>query len=111
MSKGVHMKPLLESAIFNYVFDFTEWPGSHSNLETIIRPFNGNLQSLRHQYSTIFNDLWKKEEQQCQDRLNHDGYQKVRHNHEKQFSIRYTVNLLPAVDENTEYGTIISNLV
>ena len=33
MNRGVNVTPLLESNIFNYSFDFDEWPGIHHNTD------------------------------------------------------------------------------
>lgn len=33
LNKGVEMAPLFRSKIFNYTFDFDEWPATHSNTD------------------------------------------------------------------------------
>ena len=112
-NKGARLKPLLESAIINFSFDYNEWPSTHADTTRMIRPFNGSLQGLRHEYSKIFGDLWRADEKKEQIKLSGtDNYEKYKEqqSQEKQYSIRYTVNLLPSVDETTDHGTIIQNL-
>jgi len=50
----VLIKPLLDSEVFSFNFDFDEWPGSHYNDEEVIRPFNVNIFQIRKHYRTIF---------------------------------------------------------
>ena len=42
-NKGATLKPLLESAIINFSFDYNEWPSTHADTTRMIRPFNGSL--------------------------------------------------------------------
>jgi len=40
MEKGIEVKNLLESHVFNYTFDLDEWPSTHTNPDEHRRPFN-----------------------------------------------------------------------
>jgi hypothetical protein len=51
---GVELTPLLESEIFIYRFDLDEWPSTHTNNETTIRPYNRSIFNLRQHYLTTF---------------------------------------------------------
>jgi hypothetical protein len=44
----------MESNVFHYVFDFDEWPSSHTNKQNISRPYHGSLLKLRLEYKNIF---------------------------------------------------------
>lgn len=48
---GVELCPLYESEILNFYFDFDEWPGTHTETEKVMRPFNGSIFSLRKHYN------------------------------------------------------------
>jgi hypothetical protein len=54
IEKGIEVKPLLDSHIFNYEFDFDDWPSTHNNQSEELRPYNENLFMLRHHYKTVF---------------------------------------------------------
>lgn len=51
VEKGISVVSLINSNVFQYTFDYDEWPGSHRNDEECIKPFNGSLFELRHYYS------------------------------------------------------------
>ena len=51
MEKGIPVQNLLESNVFYMQFDYDEWPGSHTNRSTEIRPYNGSIFELMHSYS------------------------------------------------------------
>ena len=59
INKGVKMHELFESGIMNYHFDFDEWPATSKNHDTVLRPYNGSLFSLRYAFEQIFPDLHK----------------------------------------------------
>ena len=40
MNRGISVKPLLDSNIFNNPFDYDEWPSIHHNTEQMIVPYN-----------------------------------------------------------------------
>lgn len=54
LEKGIQIHNLLQSNIFYMQFDYDEWPGSHTNRSTEIRPFNGSIFELMHSYSKVF---------------------------------------------------------
>ena len=59
IEKGVNMSALFDSQIFNYQFDFDEWPTTSSNTDLIMRPYNKSMFKLRFEYSELYNDLHK----------------------------------------------------
>jgi len=61
LNKGVEMKDVLQSKVFNHTFDFDEWPATSSNTISLLRPYNKSIFALRHEYKTIFADLHKEE--------------------------------------------------
>ena len=40
--------------IFQYTFDFEEWPTTHSDRKEYIRPYNGSIFEVRNKYREIF---------------------------------------------------------
>jgi len=62
MDKGVLMKPLLESRIYNYTFDYDEWPSISTNTARLLKPYNESIFKLRYKYKSVFRDLWQEEE-------------------------------------------------
>ena len=40
--------------MFNYTFDYDEWPSTHSVRESYSRAYNGNLFQIRDKYQEIF---------------------------------------------------------
>ena len=59
MGMGINVSDLLKSKLFCYQFDFTEWPSIHVKDDTLIRPYNGSIFKLRHNYKEIFPDFCK----------------------------------------------------
>lgn len=47
---------LVDSDVFNYTFDFDQWPSNHANFERALKPYHGSLFELRDEYSTIFTE-------------------------------------------------------
>jgi hypothetical protein len=43
VEKGVSVVSLFNSNVFQYTFDYDEWPGNHSNDEECIRPYNHSI--------------------------------------------------------------------
>ena len=52
--KGIEVQPLLGSKIFCYPFDYDEWPGTHTNDGSYLRPYNESIYHIRKHYSTVF---------------------------------------------------------
>ena len=63
MDKGVQMAPLFGSGIYNYEFDYDEWPGISTNTTRYLVPYNGSIFKLRYQYPRVFRELWVDETQ------------------------------------------------
>lgn len=54
MKKGVNLSELFNSRVFNYTFDYDEWPSTHSVRDSKSRSYNGNLFEIRDKYTEIF---------------------------------------------------------
>jgi len=93
---GIAVKPLLESRIFRFDFDYDEWPGNHNNEETLLRPYNESLYSIRRHYRTVF------PEDEFEDIINEDGSQKDNVESDKIFKIKYSINLLPFIGSHMQ---------
>ena len=66
-NKGIDVRPLFDSEIFRFDFDYDEWPGTHNNQEPYIRPYNQSLYDIRKHYQTVF------PEKEFEDIINPDG--------------------------------------
>ena len=55
VEKGIDIKPLFDSAVFCFQFDFDDWPMSHPNPTECLRPyaFDG-IFDIRSHYRAIF---------------------------------------------------------
>lgn len=94
LEKGIMLAELFSSQVFNLQFDFDEWPSSHTNNETFLRPFNGSIFELRTAYKSVFpeKDLQALEEMQEEEDSALDMT--------KVYKIKYSVNLLPIIGEH-----------
>ena len=54
LQKGIPLAPLLASNVFNYTFDFDEWPSAHHNGEWCKKPYSDSIFELRNKYGTVF---------------------------------------------------------
>ena len=54
LKKGIKIKKLLDSKVYNYEFEFDEWPNSHTNNESFLKPYNLSIFELRNNYRAIF---------------------------------------------------------
>ena len=92
MEKAIKITPLLESKVFNHVFDFDDWPGNHWNETECIRPYNGSFFNVRHAYLNVF----AGEEFKPMDNVEpeKEGEQEET---KKVFKIKYSINLLQQV--------------
>lgn len=88
MQKGVLLNNLLASRVFNWTFDFDNWPGTHNDDRECIRPFNGSFFDIRDSYETIFPDILPMQDQE----KNLEGLGLV--TKQKIFKIKYSINLL-----------------
>ena len=93
IEKGIEVKPLLDSNVFTYDFDFDEWPSTHNNPETYLRPFNENLFMIRRFYRTVFpeDEFASLEEQEENDKKGNNI------DSSKIYKIKYTLNMLPFI--------------
>ena len=60
--KGVEMTALIKSNIFNYTFDFDQWPGTNANTERRLVPYNDSIFKLRNHYQNLFPDIYEQDE-------------------------------------------------
>ena len=54
IEKGVTMTNLFKSQIFNYTFDFDDWPATSSDTKKMLAPYNRSVFKLRHFYNEVF---------------------------------------------------------
>ena len=59
IEKGVEMRGLFNSKIFNHSFDFDEWPTTSAVTETMLEPYNKSIFKLRYEYEVIFKNLYQ----------------------------------------------------
>ena len=64
MNRGLLMVDLFDSAVFNYAFDFDEWPTTSPYIDDHMKlmPYNGSMFKLRYEYKNIFEPIYLKEE-------------------------------------------------
>ena len=89
--KGIEIYNLLQSHIFSFEFDYDEWPGTHSNDEKYLRPYNDSIFDIRQNYRTVF------PEEEFDELTNDDGSIKESIDSSKIFKIKYIINLLPQI--------------
>lgn len=97
--KGVLMTPLLNSQVFSFDFDYDEWPGTHTNEDTYIRPYNESIFHIRKHYKTVF------PEEEFDDFRDEDGQAKEKIDTSRIYKIKYTINLLPQIGCHIEMVT------
>ena len=51
LEKGINIEHLMHCGVFNVTFDFDEWPQTHYNDDTVIKPYNGTYFHLRQVYN------------------------------------------------------------
>ena len=56
LDKGIACADLLGSDIFKMSFDYDEWPGAHTNDESILRPYNDSIFEIRKHYRKVFHE-------------------------------------------------------
>ena len=54
LERGIKIKNLLDSNVYNMEFDFDEWPSTHTNNQSFLKPYNNSIFELRNKYSQIF---------------------------------------------------------
>ena len=94
LEKGISVTALFDSDIFNMNFDYDEWPGAHTNDESILRPYNESLFQIRKHYRTVFpEDEFKTLQEQKEENEGEEI------DVDKVFKIKYSINILPGVGE------------
>jgi hypothetical protein len=63
IEKGVIIHDLLASKVFNWTFDFDNWPSNHNDERACIRAFNGSFFDIRESYTKVFPDIIPIEDQ------------------------------------------------
>jgi len=53
-NKGVELTNLFSSNVFQFKFDYDEWPGIHTEQDFFIRPFNDSVFRVRYMYRDVF---------------------------------------------------------
>lgn len=90
INKGVEVSPLLNSNIFAFQFDYDEWPSTHTDDDSYLRPYNGSIFELRKKYSEIFfEEHFKAKDDAEEDAIDSS----------KLYKVSYTVNMLPTLGE------------
>lgn len=87
--KGADLTELLNSEIFNYTFDFDDWPSTHPNTEKMSHPYNGSFFRLNYAYPNVFKNIFDQDM-----RISDEKKANMR-----PFKIFYQLNLLPAMSE------------
>lgn len=54
VQKEVTMTKLFNSKVFNYTFDFDEWPATNPDTGKILAPYNRSIFKLRYEYPNVF---------------------------------------------------------
>ena len=87
--KGIKVKPLMDSEIFVYKFDFDEWPSTHVDDNKYTRPYNGSIFDIRESYRDIF---WEPSFEAIDDESNEFDTSRI-------YKVCYTLNSLPQLSE------------
>ena len=61
LNKGVKLKSLVASKIFNHTFDFDAWPATSTDDRKLLVLYNSSVFDLRHKYPDVFPELHKAE--------------------------------------------------
>lgn len=91
--KGIELHGLLASKVFCFTFDYDEWPSSHTDKETYLRPYNESLFKVRDHYRKVFYEP----EFRSIDEIIKENPEKF--DMTKVYKIKYQVNLLPSIGE------------
>lgn len=102
IEKGINITPLLKSKIFNYTFDFDEWPSQHTDNNTQLRSYNHSIFDIRNHYRKVFHEeKFADQVNALTDNSKADSGQV--------YKIKYTLNLLPSFGEHIEIGDKMRN--
>lgn len=86
---GINLTGLFNSKIFSLRIDYDSWPSTHSNIDTLIRPYNHSFFQIRHMYRIVF------PEDEFAPLKNDSKGAKI--DTQKIYKIKYSVNLLPQI--------------
>lgn len=95
------MKELLNSSVFNYTFDFDEWPSTSSNTVKLLVPYNNSIFKLRYEYPKLFPKLFRASQELEAFKLKNGTEKK-----EKVFKIKYQLNILTSMN-NSQDGDLM----
>lgn len=93
LEKDIPVRKLLDSHIFNYTFDFDEWPGNHPfagpNGEDhyVIKPYSGSIFRIRKKYTEVFSEP------------GYDRNSSIEDPTQRVYKIKYSMNLLPQLGQ------------
>ena len=96
LEKGIECTKLFESNIFQYAFDYDEWPSNHNNNTECIRAYNGSIFRLRANYKSVFPEV---EYEPMPEHHDHSKEENVNEDHMKVYKIKFEINLLPAIGQ------------
>jgi hypothetical protein len=90
------MVGLLKSDVFNFAFDYDEWPSSHFDDTDVSKPYNGSIFDIRSRktYKSLFPEI---EDMNDEDNVDEKGRKR------QMYKIRYTANLLPRLANHVGY--------
>jgi hypothetical protein len=94
LEKGIHVTKLLQSNIFQYTFDYDEWPSNHNNKTEAIRPYNGSIFRLRANYKNVFPEPEFDPMPEHHDHFKDETFDE---DHLKIYKIKFEINLLPSI--------------
>ena len=90
LEKGILIKPLLDSNVYNYQFDVDEWPSNHYNPTETVRAYNENFFLIGNDYYKVFPEKEFRSFDDLGDEFKSISSGKVH-------KIKYSVNLLPSI--------------
>lgn len=99
LKKEVEMTKLFSSAVFNYTFDFDEWPATNPDTRTMLAPYNSSVFKIRYEYPNVFNRQFTADEKM--EAMEDRGIKSIA----KVYKIQYQCNMLTAV--STEDGDLM----
>lgn len=96
LEKGIECTQLFNSQIFQYTFDYDEWPSNHNYKEGSIRAYNGSIFRLRANYHNVYPEkhyepMPEHHEVVKDENANEDSM--------KVYKIKFEINLLPSIGE------------
>lgn len=96
LEKAISVEALLDSDVFSFKFDFDEWPSSHTNNDTVLRPYNDSIFAIREHYRKVFHE---DEFRSMDDMKDDEGENGGPIDTSKVYKIKYSVNILPGIGQ------------